>query len=73
MGDALPGVLIGGTVFAVGANGNHTCAVFSNGTARCWGHNSLGQLGLGDFSNRGDAPGEMGAALPAVKLFSDLW
>ena len=30
----------------------------------------FGALGSGDSSNRGDGPGEMGAALPAVDLGS---
>jgi len=35
---------------------------------KCWGLNNSAQLGLGDTQNRGDGPGEMGAALPAVSL-----
>ena len=35
---------------------------------KCWGRNDFGQLGLGDTANRGDDPGEMGDALPAVDL-----
>ncbi len=34
----------------------------------CWGKNGKGQLGLGDQANRGDQPGEMGDALPFVRL-----
>ncbi len=30
--------------------------------------NTWGMLGQGDTNNRGDQPGEMGAALPAVDL-----
>jgi cysteine-rich repeat protein len=30
------------------AGGAHTCAVFENGDARCWGFNTSGQLGLGN-------------------------
>jgi cysteine-rich repeat protein len=33
---------------AVVAGGAHTCAVFENGDARCWGFNTSGQLGLGN-------------------------
>src|SRR3569832_1834009 len=32
------------------------------------GVNNVGQLGLGDTATRGDEPGEMGDALPAVQL-----
>jgi alpha-tubulin suppressor-like RCC1 family protein len=46
----------------------HTCARLDNGTVKCWGLNSDGQLGLGDVQSRGDGPGELGANLPAVDL-----
>lgn len=29
-------------------NGNHSCAILTKGTVRCWGYNSNGQLGNGD-------------------------
>jgi len=70
MGDALPAIDFGTgkTATAIAAGGNHTCARLNDGSVKCWGNNTYGQLGLGDTSARGDATGEMGDALPAVNL-----
>lgn len=70
MGAALPTLDMGPgrTIVQLSAGGNHACARLDNGQLKCWGRNLEGQLGLGDSANRGDGPGEMGAALPAVDL-----
>ena len=33
----------------VAAGGDHTCAIQTNGSIKCWGANSSGQLGIGDI------------------------
>ena len=53
---------------AVGPDAPHTCVVFEDGRAKCWGFNGSGALGLGDLNDRGDQAGEMKAALPFVDL-----
>jgi len=76
MGDALPAVDLGTgrTAVAISAGSasdafyDHTCALLDDGQIKCWGSSSGGQLGLGDTMNRGDHPGQMGDALPAVDL-----
>jgi cysteine-rich repeat protein len=70
MGAALPKIDLGPgvAVTAVSAGRNFACAVLAGGPLKCWGKNYFGQLGLGDGNNRGDDPGEMGAALPTVDL-----
>ena len=68
MGDNLPAVDLGTAAvpIAISAGSEHTCVILSGGGVKCWGGNSYGQLGLGDTSTRGDAPGEMGDNLPRV-------
>ena len=70
MGDSLPAVNLGTgrTATAITAGSDHTCTRLDNATVKCWGDNGSGQLGIGDSLSRGDAPGEMGDALPAVAL-----
>ena len=70
MGDNLPAVDLGTgrTAVAIDANGAATCALLDNGELKCWGDNNRGKLGLGNTTNRGDGPGEMGDNLPAVDL-----
>ncbi len=70
MGAALPYVDLGAdkVVIAVEVGDARTCAILQGGSLKCWGSNYSGRLGLGDTHHRGDGPGEMGDALPAVDL-----
>ena len=78
MGDALPTVDLGVGLSAASLAASYaglgvTCAALSDGSAKCWGANDTAQLGLGDTAVRGDMPGEMGDALPRIRLFSAVW
>ncbi|MDQ6778205.1 MAG: RTX toxin, partial [Actinomycetota bacterium] len=44
------------------AGGNHTCAVLSDGSLRCWGYNGDGQLGYGNMDDVGlaETPASVG-------------
>lgn len=70
MGDDLPAINLGTgrSAVAITTGGSHVCAVLDNGSVKCWGFSIDGGLGLGNTSGRGDGPGEMGDALPAVSL-----
>jgi alpha-tubulin suppressor-like RCC1 family protein len=70
MGDNLPAVDFGAgrAAKAIAGSGEHTCVLLDNGAMKCWGYNNYGELGVGDRNHRGDAPGEMGESLRAVRV-----
>ena len=51
--------LDGVSVYSITAGAAHTCALRSNGTARCWGANGSGQLGRGNTTNSPTATGNV--------------
>ncbi|KAJ1467984.1 hypothetical protein T484DRAFT_2302239 [Baffinella frigidus] len=59
---------LGRTVVQLAAGYQHSCALRDDGHLKCWGDNSVGQLGLSDVDNRGDGADEMGARLPDEDL-----
>lgn len=50
----IPTLVVGGIAFTeLSAQGYfHVCGVARSGAAYCWGYNNLGQLGVGDSTNR---------------------
>jgi alpha-tubulin suppressor-like RCC1 family protein len=65
----------GRTAVAISAGGRHTCAILDDGTVRCWGQGSDGQLGYGNTDNVGDdetpgsvGPVDLGAGRTAVAI-----
>ncbi len=72
MGDALLAVSLGTPALDVNVGGEHGCARLTDGTAKCWGANALGQLGLGDAVPRGTTSGQMGTSLPVINYGSGM-
>ena len=70
MGDALVAVDLGTglTAKSVSGGSDHTCAVLSDATIKCWGDSGAGQLGQGNTATIGDGADEMGDNLVAVDL-----
>jgi alpha-tubulin suppressor-like RCC1 family protein len=65
----------GRTARSIDAGSDHVCALLDNGTVRCWGLNSNGQLGYGNTNNIGDnelpssvGPVDMGVGRTAVAI-----
>lgn len=61
-----PTVDVGGAVVALTTGVEHSCALLDDGSARCWGSNASGQLGLGVPGDVGDD--ESPAAAGAVPI-----
>lgn len=55
-----------GRVIYMSVSDRHTCALYSNGKARCWGWNAYGQLGYADTTDRGHTAGTIPSALGYV-------
>ena len=70
MGDNLSYTSLGTglTPVHIDAGNGHTCAIFDNGSVKCWGFNQYGNLGLGSTSHQGDDSSEMGDNLAFVDL-----
>ena len=65
-GDRLPRANLGRAAVDIALGYEHSCALLDDHTVKCWGSNNYGQLGVGDTSNRGESPSDMGDALPTV-------
>lgn len=71
MGDTLPALNLGTAhtkVLKIVANSYNTCALLDNATVKCWGYNSVGQLGSGGVASIGLSPIDMGDGLLPVNL-----
>jgi alpha-tubulin suppressor-like RCC1 family protein len=55
-------------VSQIAAGFDHTCVILHNGTVRCWGNNSLGQLGLGNTNYIGGTSDTLPDSVPPVDL-----
>ncbi len=72
MGDSLAAIAFGSgqSARAISAGANHTCALLTNYTVKCWGDNSYGQLGQGNLTGIGDGVGTSVSASTSVALGS---
>jgi cysteine-rich repeat protein len=57
----LASVALGAKAVQVAVGQQHSCAILEDGTLKCWGYNDAGQLGLGDFANRGNSGDQLSA------------
>ena len=66
---AVSGLTSGVAAISAGAHALHTCAVMTNGGAKCWGNNSNGELGNGT-TNGSDTPVNVVGFGPATVTLS---
>lgn len=63
---------VGGTVKSVSCDGEHTCALRSDGAIRCWGDNSFGQLGDNTITAR-PTPVTVSGVTTATQVSTGSW
>lgn len=55
-------------VVSLAAGGNNTCALFEDGSLKCWGSNSVGQLGYGGTDVGHIGNDETPASMPSIDV-----
>ena len=83
MGSNLPFVQLGAnrTATEIAVGEYHSCALLDDGSVKCWGRNSYGQLGIGNTTQIGDGEGELrglstvdlGSGRTAVSITAGKW
>ena len=58
------------TVSSISTGDHHSCALFADGSVKCWGRGDSGQLGYEATTDLGDDGAEMGNNLGAIALGS---
>jgi alpha-tubulin suppressor-like RCC1 family protein len=69
MGSSLTTTFVGAAI-QVAAGREHTCALFFDGTVKCWGDNFYGQLGRANTTDIGRSALSMGIYLSSINLGS---
>jgi cysteine-rich repeat protein len=64
----IPSISLGAAATAIAAGADHTCALLTGGTVRCWGKNNHGQHGQGDATIRLSPSAALAFASPATKI-----
>ena len=68
-GNSLPTISFGAGLTVQKISAGYTpCALFTNGSVKCWGMNTYGNVGLGNTNHYGDEVTETATALPFVDL-----
>src|SRR5262249_56895477 len=57
----------GRTAVAIAGGGDHFCAILDNGSVRCWGDGSSGELGYGNTETIGDNETPAAARPPGLR------